>query len=286
MLGLSFSGGGQSGIAHIGVIKGIQLDGIYIGAVSGSSVGAIMAAAVALDMPYEALEKIALNLSKSDLLDIRPNLWNFIKLKVRVILGKFSFQDTAHWSLLEGERITKILRKIYGDIKISELIKPIAITAVDVNCGLDVIFTNKPELFKEFKGLVIDDIPLYLAVRSSIAIPLIYKGVNYKKCYFVDGGLTNNLPVNLASKLGAKKVISVEVASRPPFDNKVKDILDLGSRLITIAVDNSKYYTNPFIALEPELPDVSLGDFNETSRLIDGGYKSYLEKREKILKNY
>ncbi len=286
MWGISFSGGGQRGLAHLGVFKGLQEDKVPIGAVSGTSVGAILAAALALGITYDQLEEVTKGLSTGDVLDLRFNLWGFLKTYVRILLGRFKFEETTYWSLLKGDKLTKILKKLYGKILISEVQLPIAITAVDVNSGKDVIFTNKPVLFSDFEGIVMDNIPLYLAVRSSIAIPLIYKGVVFNEYHLVDGGLTNNTPINLVKKMGTNSTISVEVSSKPPFSSKPNGLIELGGRLISIAIDNSKYYSEAEIYIEPKLPDVSLGDFDETKKIIEKGYEIYLKNREKILKKY
>jgi NTE family protein len=282
-VGVSFSGGGQRGIAHIGVIKGFQRDNIPISAVSGSSVGAIMAAAVAKGKDYKDLIEVVNTLNQKDILDIRINIWSIIKGYFGLLLGNFSLENTNYWSLLKGERLTRIIKQIFGEENISNVKTPLAITAVDINTGLDTIFTNVPQAFRDFEGLVISEIPLYLAIRASISIPLVYRGVNYQEGYFIDGGLTNNIPVFLVRKIGCKKIISVEVTKRPPFDSKPLGIIDLGSRVITVAVDNSKYSVVPDIVIRPNIPTVHLGNFNKTKELIDLGYKAYLEIRENLL---
>lgn len=283
MWGISFSGGGQKGIAHIGVIKGIQEDKIMVTAVSGSSAGAIMAAALATNLSYTKLVKIAQSLDHQDVLDIRPNVWSIFKTYFRVLLGRFNFKETNQWSLLKGDKLTAILREAFGEMKISEVAVPLAVTAVDVNSGLDVVFTNRPDKFRYFDGIVISEIPLYIAVRSSISIPLVYKGIKYNDYYFVDGGLTNNTPVYLLNLLGAKSTISVEVTKRPPYEQSPEGIIDLGSRIISIAVDNSKYLVEPDIVVKPNLPEVTLGNTNKNKEMIELGYESYVEKREKII---
>lgn len=283
MWGISFSGGGHKGIAHLGVIKGLEEDKIPIDCLSGSSVGAIMASALAIGVPYDQLEKIVLGLKPRDIVDIRLNVTSVLGVYFRLLLGKFQMNDTANWSLLNGDRITKLLKEIFGKKMINEVTKPLAITAVDVNTGKDVIFTNQPKAFYSFSGTVITDMPLYLAIRASLAIPLVYKGITYQEFHFIDGGLTNNIPVYLIKNLGCEKMISVVVAKTPPFEEKPNNIIDIGGRLITIAVDNSRYAISPHLVIEPVIPEVSLGDFTKTKELIEAGYEGYKKSRKKIV---
>ena len=283
MWGISFSGGGQKGIAHIGVIKGLTEDRIPIECLSGSSVGSIMASALAVDISYRELEEIVLALKVRDIVDIRPNIASAFRLYFRLLLGKFQMNDTTNWSLLNGDRISKLLKGVFGKMSIDKVNKPLAITAVDVNTGKDVIFTNRPKAFTNFPGIVITDIPLYLAIRSSIAIPFVYKGVIYNEHHFIDGGLTNNIPLYLVKKLGCKNLLSVVVTKTPPFHEKPNSIIDLGGRLINIAVDNSRYITKPDLVIEPIVPEVSLGDLDKTIELIEAGYESYYKARTIIL---
>lgn len=282
MWGISFSGGGQKGFAHLGVIKGVEEDKIHIQSLSGSSIGAIMASALAVGISYAELEEFVLRLKTRDIIDIRPNITSALAVYFRLLLGRFQINDTTSWSLLNGDKITKLLKEIFGKIKINEVSKPLAITAVDINKGKDVIFTNRPNSFDNFPGIVIDDIPLYLAIRASIAIPLVYKGVIYKEFHFIDGGLTNNIPVYLIKKLGCKEMLSVVVTKTPPYEEKPNSIIDVGGRLINIAVDNSRYVTNPDVVIEPVVPEVSLGDLDKSMVLIEAGYESYKKARKII----
>lgn len=277
-IGLTFSGGGQKGIAHLGVVKGLEEDKIQIACLSGTSVGAIVASLYATNQSFEKLNTVLNSLKPQDVLDF--NLWPLLRLKLLIALKVLDLQSTIYWGAFAGEKIRKILNKHLLQVKINELDIPIALTAVDLYSGQDVIFTNRKKKISDLAAIVIDDIYLVDAVRASMAIPFIYTGVLWDKYYFIDGGLTNNVPTNLLKFLGCKRMMAVDVSESPPYLNKPENILDMGGRLLNIAIDNTKYYTLPDVLLKPQVSGISLGDFSSNEQLIQQGYKEYQNKKK------
>ncbi|WP_353893336.1 patatin-like phospholipase family protein [Proteinivorax hydrogeniformans] len=282
-VGLTLSGGGQKGIAHLGVIKGIEEDGLKFNCMSGTSAGAIISSLYATGKSFDQILRIVKSLERSDVLDLNINFWQVVTLKLALLFKVFDFEQTVYWGLFAGERLKSILEKNLPNVPIKDVdATPLAITAVDVHTGQDVIFTNRKEKLAHF-GNVIDDIPLPLAVRSSMAIPFIYTGVKWKDYYFIDGGLTNNIPTKLIKFLGAQKSLAVDVSEKPPYKEKPTNIIDMGGRIISIAIDSSKYHTKPDILLKPNISSVSLGDFSSTEKLVELGYEEYKRNRKSLL---
>ncbi|WP_350343721.1 patatin-like phospholipase family protein [Proteinivorax tanatarense] len=281
-VGLTLSGGGQKGIAHLGVLKGMDEDGIKIHSFSGTSAGAIITSLYATGKSYDEICKIILNLEKNDILDLNINFWQVVTLKLALVFKVFDFRQTIYWSLFAGERIKSILEKELPNVPIKDVENPpLAITAVDIYTGQDIIFTNRKKKLEHF-GVVIDDIPLPQAVRASMAIPFIYSGVRWKEYYFIDGGLTNNIPTKLLKFLEADKTIAVDVSEKPPYKEKPSNIVDMGGRIVSIAIDSSRYHTIPDVLLEPDTSSVSLGDFSITDKLVEKGYDEYKRNKDAI----
>ncbi len=184
-VGLALSGGGVRGLSHIGVLKVLVDAGVQIDCVSGTSMGGIIAAAYACNIPISVIEEKALRLSQmrelAKLIDLSPR----------------------RRGLLEGNRVRDYLTDLFLDRTFDSLVIPLAIPAVDIIQSREVVFTS---------GLVLP------AVLATIAVPGLFNPVKIGKNCLVDGGILNNLPVDLARQIGADIVIAVDALIDPFHD--------------------------------------------------------------------
>ena len=177
-IGLALSGGGARGLAHIGVLKVLEQEGIVIDCMAGTSMGGFVAAAYATGLAPTLLEEEALRMSKP-----------------RHLL---SLVDPAppRRGLFEGGRVRRYLARYLGNCAFDDLRVPLTLIAVDLNTGQQVHLNQ---------GSVAD------AVRATIAIPGIFAPVERDGQLLVDGGVLNNLPADVARDMGADLVIAVDV---------------------------------------------------------------------------
>ncbi len=181
-VGLVLSGGGARGLAHIGILKVLVEAGISIDCISGTSMGGIIAAAFACNLPIEIIEEKALRLSQM------RELIKLIDLSPR------------RRGLLEGNRVRDYLTDLFLDRSFENLAIPLAIPAVDINQSSEVVFTE---------GLILP------AILATIAVPGLFAPVKIHNRCLVDGGILNNLPVDLAREMGAEIVIAVDALLNP-----------------------------------------------------------------------
>jgi NTE family protein len=105
--------------------------------------------------------------------------------------------SVPHTGFIAGEKLMHEIRELMGgDLKFEDLQKPFACVACDLLTGEEAIMT---------KGPVVE------AIHASIAIPLIFQAVHRKGRYLVDGGLVNQVPVNVVKAMGAEYIIAVNV---------------------------------------------------------------------------
>lgn len=185
-LGLVLSGGGARALAHIGVLKVLQREGIEVECIVGSSMGGVIAAALAAGISPAEMEAEALRMSRTRnlirLIDLRP----------------------PRRGLLTGKRLRAYLSEMLGEERNFEsLTMPLALTAVDLRSGREITLSE---------GSVIE------AVLATCAFPGILPPVEKDERRLVDGGLLNNLPVDLARQLEADLVIAVDVGYRREED--------------------------------------------------------------------
>jgi len=180
-VGLALSAGGARGWAHIGVIETLLAAGVPIDCVAGTSMGALVGAALAADR-LAPLHEVAVEL------DWKRVLSHFVEL---------SFPRAG---LIDGRRILQFLKRHVGEPLIESLARPYAAVATDVGTGREVVLRS---------GKLLE------AVRASIAIPGLFTPAVTASGVLVDGGLVNPLPVSTARALGADFVIAVDVIRAP-----------------------------------------------------------------------
>ncbi|MGH9775261.1 MAG: patatin-like phospholipase family protein [Candidatus Acidiferrales bacterium] len=190
-IGLVLSGGGVRGFAHVGVIKAFQEANIPIDLVGGTSFGSVVAAMLALDFSPDAIAE-ALHQS-------------FVRSKP---LNDFTIPVIA---LVRGRKISLLLRKYFGDVRIENLWRNFFCVSANLSKG---------EAFVHQQGL------LRHAVRASGAIPGIAPPVIMDGHVLVDGGIMNNLPVNVMATLLRGPIIAVDVTGGGSFSAQTSEIED------------------------------------------------------------
>lgn len=178
-IGLALGGGAAKGLAHIGVLEVLEIEGIEIDMVAGTSMGALIGAIYAKGKDIEEMKELATYWGKK----------NF---------SLFSDPTLPITSLVKGKKIEDMLKSIIGNIEFKDLKIPFACVATDIWNGDEVVIKQ---------GLV------WEAVRASGSIPVIFKPIERDGNYLVDGGLVNTVPVSVLREMGADFVIAVNVAS-------------------------------------------------------------------------
>lgn len=184
LVGLALGGGAAFGLAHIGVIKVLERENIPVDVVVGTSMGALIGALWASGKSGEEIEKIMMEYNRN-------------KRKVFRLLFDFAFSKA---SLVEGKRVSEFLKKHLGNTTFYDVKRPLKILACDLQRGEKIILDT---------GYLID------AVKSSVAIPGIFKPTKSKDGLLVDGGIIEPLPIDTLLDLGIRKIIAVNVLPGP-----------------------------------------------------------------------
>lgn len=181
-VGLALSGGGARGLAHIGVIKALERAGIPIDCLTGSSMGGVIAAAYACGLSTEELEEEAGSISR---------IRQFLRL---------ADPGIPNAGLLRGQRLQAYFENRLGKRTFADLDRPLALVAVDLNSRQEVVMREGP---------------ISVALRATTALPGLFMPLEMEGMRLVDGGVLNNLPVDVARMMGAKVVIGVDVEPDP-----------------------------------------------------------------------
>lgn len=179
-LGLVLGGGGARGLAHIGVLRVLEREAIPVACVAGTSMGGLIGALYAAGVAIERVEAEVVRLSR-------------VTEQMRLV----DFELSAAGLSVRGRRIYNMLAELLGEeLTFADLRLPLAMVSVDVRTGRPVTLQG---------GLVID------AVRATISIPGIFTPVDLGDYRLVDGGVLDNVPVDVAQALGATHTVAVDV---------------------------------------------------------------------------
>jgi predicted acylesterase/phospholipase RssA/CRP-like cAMP-binding protein len=173
-VGVVFGGGGSRGYAHIGVVRALAELGVPIDAVAGSSIGAMVASA------------LGLGLGHTDMLRVMPPL----------LRAAFTDPTLPYVALMRGEHVLAGARDVAGDLDLEDLAVPTAVVTTNLSRG-------EPYVMR--RGSVA------LGIRASSSIPGIFPPVSWQGDLLVDGGLSNNVPVDVIAGAFGGKVIAVDV---------------------------------------------------------------------------
>jgi len=176
LVGLVLSAGGARGLAHIGVIRVLEREGITIDVVAGSSMGALVAGAWATGRSADELEHIAMQIKGRRA---------FLNLLNPMFPGA---------GIIRGLGVSNFLESLVDQLTFDDTMIPVKIVASDLNTVEEVVFEHGK---------------LAEAIRASISIPGIFRPVMHKGRTLIDGGLANPVPVDVLIRAGVSKIIAV-----------------------------------------------------------------------------
>lgn len=185
---LVFEGGGVKGIAFAGAIKCLEENGILQGIkrVAGSSAGAWAATLIAIGFDSNKFEKNLTEIDFNQFTDANKGMIGFVKNAFRLLL-KYSWHKGDNLDKYIGETLENETGN--RDITFLEVYKQygkeLVITATNIDRAHSIYFHHKSY----------PDLPVRIAIRASMAIPLYFKPVKFEGDYLVDGGLLNNYPI-------------------------------------------------------------------------------------------
>lgn len=235
-IGLALGGGFARGLAHIGVIKVFEEEGIPIDYIGGTSIGACIGAAYCSGVSAKELEEIAAILKFSH-------------------FARFSLSRMGLWN---NDRLGTLLNKILKVKTFEELKIPFAVTATDFVTGDPVVFSEGP---------LID------CVRASCAYPAIFLPVKVNGRLMVDGLLAHPVPSTPLKQMGADKVAAVYFNSHWVGDGGPKHFLDVIGQCFSIAQANMSTFwqANTDVVIEPDVAAFPYDCFNRCADLVKVG---------------
>uniref|UniRef100_A0A7C4X7T6 PNPLA domain-containing protein n=1 Tax=candidate division WOR-3 bacterium TaxID=2052148 RepID=A0A7C4X7T6_UNCW3 len=275
-LGIALGGGGAKGFAHIGVLDVLEKEKIKVKFVAGNSIGAVIGALYCLFGSIEKLHSLSRSFIESEEFKTLgldkfytedSNILRRFKKKVfeKYYFGALLFKKSH--SQIDATR--QLFYNLFSNYTFDDLKIPFVCSALDINSGEEVVFK---------KGLLAE------AIWATCAIPGIFPPLIKEQRVLVDGGVINNIPVDLLKELGAKTVIAVYLGSLPRFDSKP----DTGYRITQRSLAFMKYHFDQHILsradliINPDVEEFHWADFQAIEELIKRGQETAKRNLRKI----
>jgi NTE family protein len=253
-IGLALGGGGARGMAHLGVLKVLEENGIVVDMIAGTSVGAMTGILYSAGLDAGHLTDVFAE-------DLRP---------ARIFRKMPRGNDWYLMFKYRRSKFNRMLRKYLGDWTLEQLPVPVESVTVDLLMGEPVV---------RRRGDAVD------CVLESINLPVISAPICRNGQTLVDGGLVNNIPADVLVRRGCNFVIAVSVTAQlaaefagnrpdtPSAQMKTPSVLQtiLRSYLVQSVNMNSVGIQPADVVIEPNVSDVELSDFSRTKELAATG---------------
>jgi NTE family protein len=249
VIGLALGGGFARGIAHIGVLKVLEEEGIPVGMVTGTSVGALIGAAYCSGLTIAELQEVA----------HRVRFTTF----ARWTLSRCGFATT--------DRMVSFLAQTLKVKTFEELRIPLGVTATDFKTGEGVVFQA---------GSIIDP------VRASCAYPGMFLPVVIDGRWLVDGMLSHPVPTSPLREMGADRVLAVQLKGQWSKTIAPRHLFDVIGQSFAIAQDRMGplWRSAADVVVEPDVAGFDYDDFKRADELIRVGERAMLQALPQVRK--
>ncbi|RME01576.1 MAG: patatin [Calditrichaeota bacterium] len=280
-LGLALGGGGARGLAHIGVLKVLEKEGVPINCIVGSSMGAIIGGAYAYLQDARAVEELAINFIERPIFQ-ELDLLQFMAMDENLKLSRLdhllthlkiqlSFLKTFNHPSIFGKEIVEQLFEPYPETKIETL--PVQFTAIatDLRTGEEIFM---------------DSGSLKQAILASSAIPGVFPPVPRGRSLLIDGNASDSVPVHVLKERGAECVVAVDVTKDirkiGPLTNALH-ILYRADEIVSYHLTQKRLHGADLI-IRPAGRKISWANFKHVRKIIHQGEQAAQKMLAEIMK--
>lgn len=273
-IGVVLAGGGAKGAAHIGVLKALEEMQIPVDIVTGTSMGAYVGGLYATGMSADEIESFIYNVDWNDGYVDRVDRSqrklrdkeNEDRYQIRTDLGLHLTSVEAPKGVVQGQNMLRILRQTTGNLPAFQSFDELAIPYRSV--ATDIV---------KLEPVVIDKGHLVDAMMASMSVPGALPPYELDGNLLVDGGVTNNMPVELAKSMGADIIIAVDISSDYKSRDDFNSVFTVGEQLSNYLVrrsteEQTQALEEGDIYLHPAVGQISTTDFPRMPEAYDLGY--------------
>ena len=248
-IGLALGGGFARGIAHIGILRVLEEEGIPVRVVAGTSVGALIGACYCSGLSSEELGDVACS----------------------VRFTTFARWTLSRYGFASNDRMVAFLDRTLKVKRFEDLRIPLGVTATDFNTGEGVVFHS---------GSIVDP------VRASCAYPGMFLPVEIRGRYLVDGMLSHPVPTRPLREMGADRVLAVHLKGTWAKGGPPRHLFDVIGQSFAIAQDamSSLWRDAADLVVEPDVAGFAYDDFKRADALVQVGEQAMRQALPEVRK--
>jgi NTE family protein len=267
-IGVTLSGGGAKGLAHIGILKAIDSAGLKVDYITGTSMGSIIGSLYAIGYAADSIEKIIRTVDWDLLLSNQSSLRSIFMeekdeySKYIIELPWVNHRFRLPSGLLQGQELwlkfSELYFPVYAQKDFSKFSIPFRCIGTDVGNG---------------EAIVMKEGEIISAIRSSMAIPSVFTAVDFNGKRMVDGGIVRNFPVRDVKEMGADIVIGSNVTSGLLPSDKVRNALQILLQIAFFreAEDARTEVPQCDIYIPFNMEKYNMGSFSDGEAILDLG---------------
>jgi NTE family protein len=284
-IGLVLSGGGARGAAHIGVLKMLDALHVPIDAIAGTSMGAVVGGLYASGYSAREIEAIMTSVNWQEAFRDRPTRTDLTfrrkeeeeNFLVNFPLGLRSRHFQLPKGLIQGQKLSQILRRL--------TLPTAAITDFD---ALPTRFRAVATDLETGDPVVMHDGDLASAMRASLSAPGVFAPVERNGRLLVDGGLVDNLPIDVARAMGVDVLIVVDVSTPLVTRDKLTSAPAISNQMLAILIRRNEQrqlesLSKSDLRIAPILAEYSPFDFGIVARAVEAGEQAALASQDELL---
>ena len=261
-VGLALGGGGARGIAHLGVLYTLEQFGIPIHMLSGTSIGAVVSALYAYKADSKEINRLFLEAQESP--EFKALKLDRIAKSARKGIHFENFKGSVvnyalhrRMGLLKASHTEAFLKKLFGEIRFSDLQLPLALISGNIS---------------QAKGVAFRGGDLIKAVQASMSLPMWMEPVDIDGDLYVDGIAHDVVPTKILREMGADIIIAVDISLRDKPE-KIRHALDVEniSNAMTVNRSIDLSLEQADIVIQPDTQGLKWYDFDKSIQLIHSG---------------
>ncbi|MHB9030718.1 MAG: patatin-like phospholipase family protein, partial [Candidatus Latescibacterota bacterium] len=285
VIGLALSGGGSRGIAHIGVVEALERAGIRVERIAGTSMGSVVGGLYAAGYTPGVISSFLTDNDLSQILSSDPKRRN-------VYIGQ---KDINQWPIFDvrfnGFKAQLLPASFSTGQKLVSLLSWLTLGPT-YECGND--FDRLPIPFRAVatncitgNAKVLGNGNLARAIQASSTIPGLFAPVEWGDSLLVDGGLTNNLPVNTVRDMGSDFIIAVAIEESMHSREELDNPLNLADQVTSIPMRNVTALSRRMadFVISPDMSGFSSKDFSPILDLIARGREAAIDSLPALMKS-
>jgi len=286
-IGLALSGGGARGIAHVGVLKVLDELRIPIHCVTGTSMGAIVGGTFSAGVTPDRLQEVVLKTDWDEIFRDQPPRE---EIAIRRKADDYKTLFRPEFGVKDGG--LALPTGVIAGVSIESFFRVLTAQAYDISdfTKLPIPFRAMATDIETGESVVLDQGSIAQAMRASMSVPGALAPVEIGGKLLVDGGITNNLPIDEARKLCADVVIAVNISTPPLKRSEITSALSVAGQLVNFlgkqTVDEQlKSLTSGDVLIAPDLGDISAAKFDRSADAIRIGEEA-TRKLAPVLQRY